>query len=270
MKLSRLIKSDDAAGTDGVSSLNAAPWARFYVTEIHDIHPGMERQFDILLDLLPEEANKKKTLLVVPNWQGRPNKAADQAFWKRLATMAGKTVLHGWTHSLGPSVWDWFFYGHDNRSEFARLNEQDARERLNAGLRSFIDVLGHVPDWFCSPRWLQSQVLGRVLKSAGFRGCMHYDCLHLFSGEAVPLPALCFDEGSRCLRQLPARLIRKRTIDTLLSSGRPFRLTLHPDDPDYPATWRQIQNLFAELEMAQWQALSLEDALKRWDGLFSQ
>ena len=59
------------------------------------------------------------------------------SLWKiaaRLRALKGTQVLHGLTHSLGPDFLNWLLYGHDNRSEFARLSASENQERLKKGL----------------------------------------------------------------------------------------------------------------------------------------
>lgn len=228
--------------------------SRLYVPEIHDIHPGMERELERMHDVLPAAARAVAALLVVPNWQGRA--PISQGFAQSLSGLGGERVLHGWTHSLGADFMNWLLYGHDNRSEFARLDRAAARERIGRGVDAFADAFGGRPRWFCAPRWQQSPVVADVLLESGFEAYMVRNRLSSFSLGAVDLPALCFDEGDRKLRNSIMHRLRRRTIAMLLRRGEPFRVTLHPADVRDPEAWAQVTELFAALEAGGWRPVS--------------
>lgn len=237
--------------------------ARFYVPEVHDIHPGMETQLDAMLEVWPDAARRHLALLIVPDWQGRYPLAAAPGFVERVSRLPGEKVLHGWTHSLGPDFWNWLMYGHDNRSEFARLDSEQAGQRISAGVDAFKTNFGFAPRWFCAPRWHHSPGTTEALRSAGFSGYMLHRSLQLFSGAGVQLPSLCFDEGERRLRTRVARGLRELTIDRLLRRGRPFRITLHPDDVRDKTTWRQVEGVMTRLDNEGWTPLGLDEAVAR-------
>ena len=239
---------------------------RFYVPEIHDIHPGMQDRLDDLLDVWPDEARKRLALLVVPNWQGRFPLEQATGFGERVARLPGEKVLHGWTHSLGPDWWNWLMYGHDNRSEFASLDGAQAGQRLAAGIDAFASQFGFRPRWFCAPRWQQSAAATTALRDAGFAGYMLRGSLQLFSGAGAPIPALNFDEGERKLRSAIMRRLRETTIARQFARGRPFRIALHPDDVQDVQTWRQVGRVIARLAGEGWTPLSPDEAVARMAG----
>ena len=236
---------------------------RFYVPEVHDIYPGMERELDAMLDVWPMAARDKLALLVVPDWQSRfpLDKSAD--FVSRVAALPGEKVLHGFTHSLGPEFWNWLLYGHDNRSEFGKLDTTEARARIKAGVKSVADSIGVKPRWFCAPRWHQSTAATEALREAGFEGYMLRNSLQLFSGNSASLPALCFDEGERRLRSAIARHLREFTINQLFRAARPFRITLHPGDVNDAPAWRQVKRVMQRLTDDGWTPLGLDEAMSR-------
>jgi len=242
-------------------------WTRFYVPEIHDIHPAMQAELAAMSALWPAQARERCALLVVPFWMGELALADHPDFWTALAAMPGEKVLHGWTHTLGPDLWNWLLYGHDNRSEFARLSADEARRRLADGVAALENTMGVRPRWFCAPRWQQSAAVAPVLKEAGFTGYMLRNRLVRFGEEPVPLPALCFDEGPRKTKAALLRRLREHTIDRLVSAGKPFRVTLHPDDVNDAPTWDQATRLMARLEREGWEPLSAEEAIARWRAL---
>lgn len=236
-------------------------WPRVYVPEIHDVHPGMRRELEAMIDVLPHAARPHAALLVVPDWMGRAPIAADRAFCAAVAALPGEKVLHGFTHSLGPDFWNWLFYGHDNRSEFARLGLAEAQRRVAAGLRAFSDAFGTVPRWFCAPRWQQSGAATQALAQAGIAAWMRGRGYETADGRLAALPALNFDEGERRLRNALLHRLREGRIARLLAAGRPFRVALHPADVGDPVAWRQVRGLFARLSAEGWRPVSAGEAL---------
>lgn len=243
--------------------------ARFYVPEVHDIHPGMEGELDALLDVWPQEARWHLALLVVPNWQNRFPFDAAPAFARRVADLPGEKVLHGWTHSLGPDFWNWLMYGHDNRSEFAKLDRGEAQSRISAGMDAITNAFGAPPRWFCAPRWHQSDAATQALRAAGLSGYMLRGSLRLFTGERASLPSLCFDEGDRKLRSAIARNLRELTIERLFRAGNPFRVTLHPADVLDRAAWRQVERVMARLDAEGWTPVGPDEAVRRMQAVAS-
>jgi predicted deacetylase len=244
-------------------------WTRFYVPEIHDVHPGMEAEFDAMLGVMPAAARDVAALLVVPDWQGRAPIGEARSLLSRLAALPGEKVLHGWTHSLGPDFLNWLLYGHDNRSEFARLDGRQAAERIARGVESFAS-LGVRPRWFCAPRWQQSAAARAALGQAGFEAFMLGGSLETFSGVSAPIPALNFDEGERRLRNRIMHALREGRIGRLLSAGRPFRVALHPADVRDAIAWDQIERLFARLGGEGWEPVSPDAAVERWRAVSTQ
>ena len=237
---------------------------RFYVPEIHDVHPGMQRQLDAMLGVMPERARDVAALLVVPDWMGKNPLAGDPGFVSRLAALPGEKVLHGLTHSLGEDFWNWLFYGHDNRSEFARLGLADAQHRIDAGIGAMTSAFGRRPRWFCAPRWQQSAAATQALKAAGIEAWMQTGGLRDAAGRLAALPALNFDEGERRLRNAVLHRLREGRIARLLRRRLPFRVALHPADVDDAVAWRQVTRLFGALEAGEWVPVSIDEALRRW------
>jgi predicted deacetylase len=234
----------------------SAPLGRVFVPEVHDLHPGMAPTLDQLLGLLPPNAAEVAALLVVPNWQGRHPLDGHAGFADRLRRMGGTLVLHGWTHSLGPSWADWLLYGHDNRSEFRRLGSGEAEARLRQGL-GMLERCDLRADWFCAPRWQQGVATDEALRRLGMRGWMETAGLVLANGGRVRIPALNFDEGDRVWRNRVALRLRSGAIRRLLIAGQAFRFVLHPDDLKRPAVVRQIEAVATALREGGWRPVSM-------------
>lgn len=236
--------------------------SRRYLPEIHDLYPGMAGQLSGLIDLFPASALGKVAFSIVPNWQNAQPLTEDAGFADRLRALPGTPVLHGLTHSLGPDALNWLLYGHDNRSEFARLSQAETQNRLTRGLALLTAALGQAPRWFCAPRWQQSRHLEPALAALGFRGCLTRSALSTYDGPSVPLPALNFDEGARSVKIALGALGRRLLVPKLLRSGQPFRFVLHPDDLTRPATLREIRATLARMQAEGWRPMSLDQALE--------
>ena len=244
--------------TEMHASLDDAGLAGVYLPEIHDLAPGVADLADRMTAAFPRAARDRIARLIVPNWQGVQPLEAAPAFSARLRGMGGTPVLHGWTHSKGPDALNWLLYGHDDRSEFARLDADETADRLDRGIAMCRAALGGVPRWFCAPRWQGNPHLEAALAARGFRGVMTRGAIVEFGQPPVPIPALNFDEGARWFKIAPGLALRGMAIRRLLHTRRPFRLVLHPDDLSRPATFAQFRAVAARLEADGWQPVSLD------------
>lgn len=232
-----------------------------YLPEIHDVHPGMEPELDRLLAALPTEAQLLAPLLLVPDWFGQFPLADFPMFVDRLKNHPGEKVLHGFTHTLGHDWWNTILYGTENHAEFSTLSERSAHERLEFSMNMFTNALGQRPRWFCAPRWQQNTAVKTALATLGFHGFMLSGHCETFSGQYLDMPAICFDDGGLAWRRAGGRLQRDWQIRRWLQHGKPFRLTLHPNDLADPKTWRQATELIATLQERGWKPIAFNDAI---------
>jgi predicted deacetylase len=239
---------------------------RTYLAELHDIHPGMVSRLDDMLAALPAPAREHAAVLVVPNWQGHFPLDCHPDFCRRVARLPGPIVLHGCTHSAGRNWWNTFWYGHDNRSEFAHLSRKEARRLLDQGRAAIERQVGSSPQWFCAPRWHEGKSTTEALADAGFAGSLRRDRIALTSGAAAKMPVIGFDEGERRWKTRLAVRLREGVIARTLARGRPFRLVLHPSDLDDAPTWEQAMRLITGLETDGWTPVSLDDIVRQLEG----
>lgn len=239
---------------------------RTYLSELHDIHPGMVSRLDDMLAALPARARERAAVLVVPNWQGRFPLDCHPDFCRHLSSLPSPIVLHGATHSAGRNWWNTFWYGHENRSEFAHLSREEARRLLGTGRTTIERCLGSSPQWFCAPRWRQGQSTTEALEDAGFIGSLRRDRIELTNGIAAKMPAVGFDEGERQWKTRLVLRLREGLITRILTRGTPFRLALHPSDLDHAPTWDQVMRLIAGLETDGWTSVSLDEIEKHLEG----
>jgi len=239
------------------------PLSGVYLPEIHDLAPPMVDRLDRLIAAFPAAARAHAAHLLVPDWQGTASLDSVPAFAARLRALPGTPVLHGLTHSLGPDFLNWLLYGHDNRSEFARLTGVQTRERLMRAKAIAARALGAVPRWFCAPRWQGNPHLDAALQAQGFDGVMELGALHSFAHGRLSLPTISFDTGARAVMIWPAQAARAVQIRHILHHRHPFRLVLHPDDLDRPAVFAQFRRLCARLDAEGWEPLPLETMVER-------
>lgn len=229
-----------------------------YLPEIHDLQPGMADRLDQMLTAFPEPARPFIAWSVVPNWLGTAPLTAAPDFLARIKELPGLKILHGWTHEQGRNWINWLLYGHENRSEFAGLNTAATEDRIARGEAMFEAAGLDRPRWFCAPRWAPSASLDRVLAARGYHGILARDRIKLFDKAPLRLPPLNFDEGERAFKTVPGRMLREGVIAGLLRRKAPFRLVLHPDDLDHPATFTQFERTVRRLEGEGWRPVGLE------------
>ncbi len=227
-----------------------------FVPEIHDVSSAGSGALRAMLALLPLDAQAVAPLLVVPQWGGGPPIAVRRELVAQLTALTGEKVLHGFTHSRGPSMWHWLAYGTENESEFASCTPSVARDRVGAACARFGEAFGYAPRWFCAPRWSEGRETTRVLHQVGIRGRMLRTCYHL-GDERLPIEALWFDDGRRAATRAIARQVRRRRLARILAERRPFRLVLHPRDAADAPTRHEIRELLVALQGDGWQAAGL-------------
>jgi predicted deacetylase len=232
---------------------------RTVFVEIHDVSPAAAHVIDSIVDRLPQAIASLASMLVVPNWGGRWPLAAHRTFVDRLRAHPGAKVLHGTTHTLGASFWDRAYYGTDNESEFAKLDEEAAASRLQDGQHAFADAFGEAPRWFCAPRWQMSAGARRALAAAGIPGVLTREHIAWHGRVVAHAPAVWFDDGTRRAVRAVARRLRKRRVRMLVSAGGPLRLTLHPRDMEDRSAAGEIAALVDSLGASGWTARPLSD-----------
>lgn len=228
----------------------------FFIPEIHDVSAADAGKLRAMLALLPQDAQAVAPLLVVPRWAGARPITESKELVADLLALPGEKVLHGFTHSLGPSTWNRLVFGTDNESEFAGCTRTEALDRLRAGSQLFREAFGYAPRWFCAPRWYEGQETTLALQQVGIRGRMlrsYYD----IGNRQLPIEALWFDDGARTVTRALAKQVRARRVRCILSERRTFRFVLHPRDVDDPRTRHEISELLAQLQSEGWRPAGL-------------
>jgi len=231
-----------------------------YITELHDIHPGMIKYFKKLTDAIPNTALDKALLMIVPNWDNQFPLDLHPEFVNCLRSLPCEKVIHGYTHCSGHDWWNKFWFGTGNHAEFSTLSGTDIMNRLKSARGLFEKCFGKPSSWFCAPRWQQSKKAHNALMEAGFQGYMLRD-RYVFSGKNISIPAIYFDNGNRCLVKAGAKVLRDHLIKATLAARKPFRLVLHPSDLNDDKLWRQVIEVIEFLEKNNWLPVSLQEAI---------
>jgi uncharacterized protein len=232
---------------------------RHYYIESHDASPAAAKVIDLLVARLPAPIAAMASIFVVPNWAGRWPLAQHPGFVDRVRAHPGTKVLHGTTHTLGARFWDRLYFGTENESEFAGLDEHAAASRLHEGREAFVEAFGEMPHWFCAPRWQMSAGSHRALAAAGIPGVLTRDHISWHGRVVAHAPAVWFDDGTRRAVRTIAGQLRRRRVRMLFTAGGPLRVTLHPRDVDDRKATAEITALVDSLGTAGWTARPLSD-----------
>jgi uncharacterized protein len=224
----------------------SAPARRALAVVLHDVARARWRETRALMRDAEATAREAGvaflplTLLVVPQWHGRPTPPRFVR-WLRLQSQRGhELVLHGWQHrdDAAPprSALDWWRRRvlTDREGEFAALDEAAALERLQRALawarEQRLEVRG-----FVAPAWRMNAAAWRALEaSAAFDHCStRLDVFALPGRQALRAPPLVFSTRSGWRRTLSwvfgAVRARRQARSALL------RLELHPGDSAHAA-----------------------------------
>ena len=197
---------------------------------IHDVMPETLDRVQGILDIMPPACLNHLVLLVVPGKAWSQKQVAQlQAWQERGMELAG----HGWQHEA-----------QDIRGVYHRLHSlllsRRAAEHLSLSAEQVAALIQRNHDWFRAqglqepnlyvpPAWALGRIPRDALNTLPFR---YYESTRGYydvqTQRSVTLP-LCGFEADTQLRALSLRLWN-RGQRLLASSGRPLRISLHPDD----------------------------------------
>ena len=211
------------------------------VVSVHDIAPGTAAQtLRWLADL--DARGIPATLLLVPGlWRGR--RLAEDPEFVEAVLAAGERghelALHGLHHRAVPGLGPLWRRGvarvlARGAAEFATLPQPEAAARLREGLEELAS-LGIHPLGFHPPGWLISPEGVKALRSCGLRYYSTHLAVHTIApphaadrSARIAAPALSHRPGGFGER-FGVRLMAN-TARRYASTGRAFRIALHPDD----------------------------------------
>jgi uncharacterized protein len=165
---------------------------------IHDVEPATWERCALIRDWLEDHGIDRVTLLVIPARDLHPlgERCPAMSAWLRERRSAGDSIAqNGFQHEpLGADPADGRGLGalRSRRSEFAGLDEREARRAVDAGWR-ILKLSGNEPDGFVAPGYAYTRQLLRVLP---LRFRWWATLLHVRTGAAgPPAPAGAPDSG---------------------------------------------------------------------------
>ena len=200
------------------------------VVSVHDVAPPHRDRVRRILDALAKVGVGRRSLLVIPNFQGRwPLDRHEQfvADLRQWQDDGDEMVLHGYEHvSVGTPRGlserlrhRWLTV---NEGEFLSLGYRAARDRIERGLalvrEARLDVRG-----FIAPAWLISDAALQATRDCGFEYTNSYfRFLDLARGRSCLAPSLVFGPG-RLGEDLGMALQRPLSLVDVLPADRPRR-----------------------------------------------
>lgn len=234
---------------------------RMFVPELHDIHPGSYDAIACILSFLPPAVRDTLAFLIVPCWRGQEPIDRESPILTLIHPLPGERVLHGYSHCRTGSIWNFLWYGTDHHGEFECLDTGEARMLITHGLTAFKEAGLPRPRLFCPPRWLQSKATVTALFELGFTGYMDRRGYRTRNGVRYPIPAVSFDTGHRKWKKHLHLFLTHLHINSLIATGRPFRLALHPGDTGDNHVIRFLARLFRRLEREEWRAATIGEVI---------
>ncbi|MEO3784831.1 DUF2334 domain-containing protein [Actinocorallia sp. B10E7] len=207
------------------------------VVSVHDVAPATAEETAAWLSDLDALAVPASLLVIPGAFGGGPSLADDPGFASWLRSLSGHELsLHGLHHEAVPGGPPWRkAVDHvmaRGAGEFCALTEDQALERLTAGLRVMRDARLPVTG-FTPPGWLASPGSRTALRSLGFTYWTSQLAVHdLVGGRAHRMPALSHRPGGRGERT-GARLMTS-AARAFARTRTSFRIALHPADLSRP------------------------------------
>jgi uncharacterized protein len=219
---------------------------------IHDVAPATWAECLHLLHAIRAVADIPLSWLVVPCYHGsmRLSRPFERSL-ERLAAQGHELVLHGYTHRdeapaprsvvsrLLRTVYT------EREGEFAGLDQEQARRRIELGLRWFEQRSWPVAG-FIAPAWLMSRQAELALRQFPFEYTATYARFHaLRAGRSVFAPSMVYAARNRW-----GRVLSPHAASALahLHHWAPLaRLALHPRDARHPALVRHAQGMIEQL-----------------------
>jgi predicted deacetylase len=223
---------------------------RKLIVSVHDVTPKYKGELTEIVSELDRVGVNKRSVLVVPNWEGEYDLRQDDNFvsWLHgLKASGDEIVLHGYNHQStkrkghykNPFQW---FMGEvfaQGTGEFQNLTYEETRQKLQDGKRVFSDVELDGVVGFVAPAWLTNNDIEKALKDEDFQyhiftTFMNYvgqlskiPIRNIQTGETVKSREVAFD-GSRSLidygtKGLAWLVTRNKRASTT-------RIAIHPQD----------------------------------------
>ncbi len=221
---------------------------RHLVVSIHDVAPPQWPQVQQILKQLTAIGIHKRSLLVIPNYQGRYpineyRKFAESV--KLLEEQGDEIVLHGYEHvgvgkprDVRDRIKDrWYTEG---EGEFLNLGYAEARHRLELGM-GILAKVAMQSSGFVAPAWLINRDGLKAAADLGFQYTNSYlNVLDLANQKSHIAPSLVFGPGN--LNE-DLGIALQRVLAKFLKASPIVRVVIHPPCVDHRARFKAILSL---------------------------
>ncbi|NJK92923.1 MAG: DUF2334 domain-containing protein [Blastochloris sp.] len=221
------------------------------IVSLHDFHPGSRLAVMDQVAELEKWGVARTSILVIPHYHHgrRTCDDGDAVAWLNEREQAGDDlVLHGYYHDRSGNKGGSYFLTRlytANEAECLDLSDGELRHRIELGRRLWEEQEWALPG-FIAPGWLLPERQDKVLRQLGFEYTTRLGSFsQLQKGWRRESQSLCYSTRAAWRRSLsafwnPALFSRLKKKDLI-------RLSLHPNDLNWPELKLQIQEL---VEMA--------------------
>lgn len=221
------------------------------IVSIHDVAPTEWHRVRRMIEALDGIGVRRRSLLVIPNLEGRWRLDHHESFCaelRRLASAGDELVLHGYEHvAVGTPVGvvdrvknRWY----TRAGEFLSLDYDAARDRIERGL-DIVHRAGLAVQGFIAPGWLINADGLRAARDCSLEYTNSYlTFTDLVQGRSRFAPSLVFGPG--WLNEDLGIAVQRRLV-ALLRFSPVVRVALHPPCVDEPCRFAQILSMIRRL-----------------------
>ena len=225
-----------------------------FVVSLHDIAPSNREIAEKILSELAQHGIRVCSLLVVPDYHHQHPIIEDREFisWLRALESEGhEIVIHGYFHERPRRARETLrerfltrFYTRDE-GEFFDLGYDEAFRRIT-NARDTFRAAGLKPRGFIAPAWLLSSEAKRAARDAEMEYTTRLrTVVDLRSGDDFPARALVYSVHTQWRRV--TSLLWNAALFQIAKSKTLLRLSIHPQDYSFPASWQQIDRFISEM-----------------------
>ncbi|MCD6083640.1 polysaccharide deacetylase family protein [Candidatus Aerophobetes bacterium] len=150
---------------------------KYLVVSVHDVSPAFGGEVREIVSELKNQKIHKKSILVIPEYQGRYSILKDSEFLSWLYSLreeGDEIVQHGYEHISRNRRYGSFrdyligeFFA-QGCAEFQNSGYEEARDKIKKG-REILSQAGIICEGFIPPGWLMSPEANRAVMDEGFK-----------------------------------------------------------------------------------------------------
>jgi predicted deacetylase len=237
---------------------------------VHDVAPATQARCEQLIGQIEQHGRVPMTLLVVPRYHHQCSTADFERWIERRLRAGDELALHGFTHldeaqparGIDHLRRRWYTAG---EGEFAAIDRESARQRLEAGRRWFAQR-GWPVRGFVAPAWLLGAGAWSALREQPFDYTCTLTRLIKLAGAggglgALPGRSIVFSTRSAWRRQ--ASLLWNASLAWAQRDAQWMRFELHPGDVEHRSVNASVARLLARAFGARREVLTLSTVVER-------